>query len=123
LLTVILILAFVSIGSLLLNIRQRISKIRRVNSFNHQLIELNNSLEARVVERTQELEQKNHQLMNFAFINAHKLRAPVATLLGLINLYKHSGLNNNEREFFFNQVDQLTERLDSVIREMQRSLE
>ena len=121
--TIALILSLFSIISLVFNIKQRISQTIQVRSFNQQLIELNGSLETRVAERTKELEQKNQQLTNFAFINAHKLRAPVATLLGLIYLYKHNGLNENEREAFLNQVDQLTERLDGVIREMQRSLE
>jgi len=51
-------------------------------------------LETRIDDRTRELndkntelENKNTQLANYAFLNAHKLRAPVATLLGLVMLF------------------------------------
>jgi light-regulated signal transduction histidine kinase (bacteriophytochrome) len=39
-----------------------------------------------VQERTRELEKKNKALEEYAFINAHKLRSQVASILGLINL-------------------------------------
>ena len=48
--------------------------------------QLNQSLELRVVERTDELTKRNKQLEDFAFINAHRFRGPVCSLLGLIQL-------------------------------------
>lgn len=48
--------------------------------------QLNQSLEQRVVERTDELTKRNKQLEDFAFINAHRFRGPVCSLLGLIQL-------------------------------------
>lgn len=51
--------------------------------------ELNESLEEKVLQRTAELEIKNQQLSNFAFINAHKIRGPVCRLLGMNNLLLH----------------------------------
>lgn len=46
---------------------------------------INENLEKLVQERTKELEKKNQVLEEYAFINAHKLRSPVASILGLIN--------------------------------------
>ncbi|MEJ0031016.1 MAG: hypothetical protein WDO15_11845 [Bacteroidota bacterium] len=37
-------------------------------------------------ERTEELENRNNQLTEYAFINSHLLRSPVSKILGLINL-------------------------------------
>lgn len=47
---------------------------------------INENLENLVRDRTVELERKNKALEEYAFINAHKLRSPLASILGLINL-------------------------------------
>ncbi|CAN0501109.1 unnamed protein product, partial [Phaeothamnion confervicola] len=49
---------------------------------------INQNLETIVKDRTAELEKKNTALEEAAFINVHKLRAPVASILGLANLLK-----------------------------------
>jgi hypothetical protein len=51
-----------------------------------QITELNDSLERRILERTAELNIRNKQLVDFAFINAHEIRGPICRLLGLRNL-------------------------------------
>lgn len=47
---------------------------------------MNELLEQRVKERTVELQNRNEQLTEYAFINSHLLRSPVSKILGLINL-------------------------------------
>lgn len=47
---------------------------------------INDNLEAIVHERTQEMENKNQALAEFAFINAHMLRGPVCRIIGLLQL-------------------------------------
>lgn len=51
-----------------------------------EISRMNEMLEQRVKERTEELENRNGQLTEYAFINSHLLRSPVAKILGLINL-------------------------------------
>lgn len=66
--------------------------LRSVNiSFEHDLIALNSKLnlmneklEILVEERTLDLEIKNDKLAEYAFTNAHELRAPVANMLGIL---------------------------------------
>lgn len=48
--------------------------------------QINENLEVLVLQRTAELEKKNKALEDYAFINAHKLRRPLASILGLVNL-------------------------------------
>ncbi len=50
-----------------------------------QITELNESLRAKVSERTDALKKMNEQLLNFAFINSHNIRGPICRLLGLRN--------------------------------------
>jgi hypothetical protein len=51
-----------------------------------EITEVNESLERKVEERTNELHKRNKQLMDFAFTNAHHIRGPICRLLGLQNL-------------------------------------
>jgi signal transduction histidine kinase len=57
---------------------------------NESLQSLNAGLEINVLNRAKELEIKNRKLEEYLFINAHKLRAPVASILGLIQLLDYS---------------------------------
>jgi signal transduction histidine kinase len=64
-----------------------------INSQNEEIKEqagvirqINENLENLVRQRTDELERKNKALEDYAFINAHKLRRPLASILGLVNL-------------------------------------
>jgi signal transduction histidine kinase len=51
-----------------------------------EITEINGSLERKVKERTLELNERNRQLTDFAFTNAHHIRGPICRLLGLQNL-------------------------------------
>ena len=53
---------------------------------NDEIKNINQSLEQRVEERTKNLEQKNKQLTEYAYINAHLLRGPLCSILGLVRL-------------------------------------
>lgn len=62
------------------------SKSLELAKVNKELHNLNNNLEQRVMERTQKLNERNRQIAEFTYYNSHKLRAPVANVLGLINV-------------------------------------
>jgi tetratricopeptide (TPR) repeat protein len=53
---------------------------------NHELSIMNMQLDQKVQERTAVLEFQNRQLKQYAFINSHRLRSPVATILGLLEI-------------------------------------
>lgn len=83
---------------------------------------INQNLEALVKERTLELEKKNTALEDAAFINAHKLRAPVAGILGLVNLLKKESLS----EFGNDALEHLNisaQKLDEIVAEISATLE
>ncbi|MGM0580068.1 MAG: tetratricopeptide repeat protein [Bacteroidota bacterium] len=62
------------------------SKSLALARVNKELHSLNNNLEQRVMDRTKILNERNRQIAEFTYYNSHKLRAPVATVLGLINV-------------------------------------
>lgn len=88
---------------------------------NEELQQLNKNLEERIAERTSQLTIQNQRLTEYTFINAHKLRAPVASILGLINLVHQ--VSPEERENILAHLKTCGEQLDSIIREVSRNLE
>lgn len=88
---------------------------------NKELQELNKNLEARIQERTEQLIIQNQKITEYTFINAHKLRAPVASILGLINLLSH--VKAEEKEPILAHLKTCGEQLDRIIREVSKNLE
>lgn len=83
---------------------------------------INENLEMLVKQRTAELEGKNQALEEYAFINAHKLRGPVASILGLLNLLEK---NNPEDEIrvIRTHLQHSAEKLDAVVRSITAAIE
>jgi tetratricopeptide (TPR) repeat protein len=88
---------------------------------NEELQELNRGLEGRINERTSQLTIQNQRLTEYTFINAHKLRAPVASILGLINLMQQ--VKPEEKETILSHLKTCGEQLDTIIHEVSRNLE
>jgi len=64
-----------------------------------------------------QIQIQNEKLQEIAWIQSHKVRAPVATLLGLIGLFDLETKNQNNKEIL-KKVKEATEVLDEVIREI-----
>jgi ligand-binding sensor domain-containing protein len=107
-------------------VRERTSEIQRKNeeiqTQAEEIKAINESLERRVHERTDELQRKNKALEEYAFINAHNLRSPVASILGLINLLSMAKLDRDGVELV-NHMKTSAERLDNVVRTITESIE
>jgi signal transduction histidine kinase len=96
-------------------------KSEELRALNESLRELNANLEQIVFNRTQELEIKNKKLEEYTFINAHKLRAPVATILGLIQLLDYKNLMENEK--ILDQLKKTATDLDTTTKDIRAKLE
>ena len=83
---------------------------------------INENLEELVKDRTKELEKKNHALEEYAFISAHKLRSPVASILGLINLLNKSELSD-EAKGIMAHLEDSTGKLDSIVSSITKAIE
>jgi len=89
---------------------------------NEKLNTLNNLLDEKVKKRTKALLHQNQRLLQYHFINSHKLRAPLASILGLVNLLKSKTVNDLDQEV----VDYLliaANRLDNIIHDIQETLD
>jgi tetratricopeptide (TPR) repeat protein len=94
---------------------------QQLKEANEEIQRINENLEAIVRARTEELESKNRQLEEYAFLNAHKLRAPVARLLGLIHVAKLTQNSEELRELFMlsqheaGEVDRIVKKIGQAI--------
>jgi hypothetical protein len=87
-----------------------------------EIISVNQSLEARVKQRTEELEKQNSQLAEYAYINSHLLRAPLSRLLGLVNLMGYAQIAGAEREEIIKQIQIAGKELDAVVHKINEAL-
>ncbi len=84
--------------------------------------ELNHNLETMVSERTQKLEDRNKKLKEYADYNAHILRAPLARILGLFEVYKEAK-SIEEKEQIFTYLHQTVNELDIIVKDIQHKLQ
>lgn len=82
---------------------------------------MNESLEQKVIERTQELIKKNTALEEYAFVNSHKLRSPVANILGLVRLLTFEDVKPSTKQII-DHLEDSSEKLDIVVKETTKKL-
>lgn len=87
---------------------------KEIESQSELIKSINASLEGIVKERTIELERRNKALEEYAFITAHKLRAPLASILGLVSLIQRIKLNEEDR-ILVSHLEVTSKNLDTII--------
>jgi signal transduction histidine kinase len=92
-----------------------------LKKLNESLQTANSGLEIKVQNRTRELEVKNKKLEEYTFMNAHKLRAPIATILGLIHLLDLKDVSKQEQ--ILEGLRKTALELDVAIRGIRAKLE
>jgi tetratricopeptide (TPR) repeat protein len=93
-----------------------------LQTLNLEINKLNENLETRVQERTEEIRFQNQKLVEYAFFTAHEVRGPLARILGLVDLVKVKELNH-EREEIMSRLQVAANELDEIIRQVNRKLE
>ncbi|MGY6561838.1 MAG: hypothetical protein ACXITV_07005 [Luteibaculaceae bacterium] len=86
---------------------------------NEQFTQLNMSLESRILERTKTLEIANDKLKDYAFFNSHKLRTPVANILGLKSVFELAK-TEEEKKKIIELISISVEELDQLVLDIQK---
>jgi len=86
-----------------------------------EITAINEQLEESVKQRTEKIIVQNKRMMKYAFINSHKLRAPICRLLGLINLLEK--VDTEERKYIVTQLKNSSIELDEISTEINHLLE
>lgn len=81
---------------------------------------MNTNLEALVEERAKEITIKNRKLKEYLSSNSHIVRAPLARILGLIQLFDPKDTKNIA--FISNSIHKSAKELDNALRDINRKL-
>ena len=103
-------------------------RIRKINQQlqqkSQEITSLNQNLEALVLDRTQELEKRNQQLAEYVFTNSHRVRGPIARILGLMQIHESNGFNSEEEQAqLFKFIHRAAKEDDAVVYEISERLE
>lgn len=68
-------------------------------------------------ERESRIEQQNKMLQDIAWVNSHEIRGPVASILGLFNLYNEAH-TQEEKENIIKMINTCAINLDSMVKDI-----
>ncbi|MTI38903.1 GAF domain-containing protein [Fulvivirga lutimaris] len=103
-----------------ISVEARMEQNKLLTAKNAEITTINDNLERIVADRTKELEIKNVQLTEYAYINSHILRAPVARISGLYNLFKMQTQQNSE---LLGHMSNSIHELEEVTYKINRAIE
>ncbi len=88
---------------------------------NEEIQSIRNNLEEIIEERTKQLERENNRMVEYSFINAHLVRAPIANIMGLTNYIleeeQRSDRNLEELNKSVNELDEVIKKISGVLRQ------
>jgi signal transduction histidine kinase len=96
-----------------------------VEEQNRKIEDINHALEQKVQERTLQLEEtvkslirQNHDLEQFSYIVSHNMRAPVARIMGLLNLLEFDSSDDEERKDILAFLKDSAYGVDQIIHDL-----
>jgi PAS domain S-box-containing protein len=95
---------------------------KELKNSNEEIRTINLNLENHVKERTQHLELQNKQLSEYAYINAHLLRGPLCSILGLVQLMENGNAHDVDSLIFHmnKSVNELQEVIDKISKAIEK---
>ncbi|NER16682.1 tetratricopeptide repeat protein [Spongiivirga citrea] len=105
-------------NSLIENQNKEITDIaNELSSSNKEISRINENLETIIKERTRDLEEKNKLLLKYSQMNSHDVRAPLARILGLVDLLKESA-RTKDQQILIESLLQSADEMDQVVKTM-----
>ena len=81
---------------------------------NEEIRQINENLENMVMDRSLKVIEQNKKLRDFAYFNSHQVRAPLARILALADLWQDE-LGENERKIVLSEIVKGAQELDRVV--------
>lgn len=98
---------------------------RQKRELEKQNLKLEESLDVKskdLLNTNQQLVVQNNELQQFSYTVSHNLRGPVASMLGLMNLY-HLSLDASERSSIFALIEKSAHSLETVIHDLNKIID
>jgi len=105
------------IGILAKNFNSMAAALERLERENR---EVNNSLERKVKQRTSEMESKNKELEQFAYVASHDLQEPLRTISGFVDLLKKDYRDRLDKNghTYLDFLSQASDRMKTLIKDL-----
>jgi hypothetical protein len=105
------------IGTLAQNFNSMAAALERLEKENR---EVNSSLERKVRQRTSELESKNKELEQFAYVASHDLQEPLRTISGFVELLQKDYRDRLDKNghLYLNYLSQASDRMKTLIKDL-----
>jgi signal transduction histidine kinase len=105
------------IGILANNFNSMADELYRLEQENQEVYA---SLEKKVRQRTQEMESKNQELEQFAYVASHDLQEPLRTISGFVDLLKKEYREKLEGNgpIYLNYLSQASDRMKTLIKDL-----
>ncbi len=92
---------------------------QRIKEQNAALNNVKEQLENLLQVRSAQIQEQNEDFVKYAFLNSHKVRSPLARIMGLINLSKYEDFDEEEkRQYYFDEMKLNAEELDEILKEI-----
>lgn len=99
------------------------AQAEELKSANEEITRINENLEQIVNARTALVKEQNKKIVEYVYYNSHKVRGPLARILGLVALFERNGINTEEMHDKLAEIKKEAVELDAMVRQMNRSLE
>lgn len=90
-----------------------------IQAQNVEIQKYNTDLELLIEQRTAHIEAQKAKLLQYAFFNSHKVRAPLANIKGLVILLKGKDISEKEKNELITLLDKESDRMDDEIKYIQ----
>lgn len=93
-----------------------------LSTANEEIKVHNDNLDDLVKQRSKKIEEQLNIFQEYAYLNAHEVRAPLARILGLLDLLEYD-IEKKETSTIPNRLKDSAKELDSIVKSMNRLLE
>ncbi len=98
-----------------------ISLNKEIDAKNEKIQAINRNLEQTVKQRTKTIQDQNVRLMDYAHMNSHRVRRPLSSILGLVNLLQDETDMTKRRELI-DLIEAAARELDDIIFDINQKL-
>lgn len=94
-----------------------VRKTEKLQKANDEISAINENQEVILIQSTEKIREQNRRLREYAYMNAHTIRGPLARVLGLVYIFKLGHLSEAQREVL-DKLEFSALELDGIIRDL-----